>query len=338
MKSTFAGVDLVSDEFAATVRSSMERVEDLLLTELSSGDDVMTEAASHLAKAGGKRFRPTFAILAAQFGPRPDCADVITSATVVEMIHLATLYHDDVMDEAPMRRGAASANARWSNSVAILAGDFLFARASRLVSTLGPDAVRIIAETFAELVTGQMRETVGTKPGQDPVEHYLKVVWEKTGSLIAAAGRFGALTSGADPADVERASRLGDIVGTAFQVSDDIIDIASASGDSGKTPGTDLREGVHTLPVLYALRGEDAASDRLRALLLAPGGAARPLSDDAEVAEALDLLNASAGMDAAHERLRAYADEAAAELAGLPDGPAHQALASLVQYTVDRTG
>ena len=278
MKSTFAGVDLVSDEFAETVRSSLQRVEDLLLAELSSGDDVMTEAATHLAKAGGKRFRPMFAVLAAQFGERPDADEVITSATVVEMIHLATLYHDDVMDEAPLRRGAPSANARWSNSVAILSGDFLFARASRLVSTLGPDAVRIIAETFAELVTGQMRETVGVKAGGDPIEHYLRVVWEKTGSLIAAAGRFGAMASGATPDDVERLSRIGDVVGTAFQVSDDIIDISSVTGDSGKTPGTDLREGVHTLPVLYALRSDDASSQRLRQLLVAADGTARPLT------------------------------------------------------------
>ena len=263
MKSTFAGLDLVSDEFAETVRSSLQKVEDLLLGELSSGDDVMTEAATHLAKAGGKRFRPMFAILAAQFGPRPDHDDVITSATVVEMIHLATLYHDDVMDEASMRRGAPSANARWTNSIAILSGDFLFARASRLVSTLGPEAVRIIAETFAELVTGQMRETVGAKPGADPIEHYLQVVWEKTGSLIAAAARFGAMASGATTDDIERLSRIGDIVGVAFQVSDDIIDISSVSVESGKTPGTDLREGVHTCLLYTSPSPRDATLSRM---------------------------------------------------------------------------
>ncbi|MFW0795372.1 polyprenyl synthetase family protein [Gordonia sp. CPCC 205515] len=338
MKSTFAGLDLGTDEFADTVRASLARVEDLLLTELSSGDDIMTEAATHLAKAGGKRFRPMFAILASRFGPNADSPDVITSATVVEMIHLATLYHDDVMDEAPMRRGAPSANARWTNSIAILSGDFLFARASRLVSTLGPDAVRIIAETFAELVTGQMRETIGSR-GADPIDHYLRVVWEKTGSLIAAAGRFGAMASGATPDDIERLSHLGDIIGTAFQVSDDIIDISSASGDSGKTPGTDLREGVHTLPVLYALRSDDPASRRLSELLLDPQtGLAKPVTDDAAVAEAIELLNGSAGMAAAHDRLRAYADEASGVLAELPDGPAHTALSSLVSYTIDRTG
>ncbi|GAB18000.1 putative polyprenyl diphosphate synthase [Gordonia effusa NBRC 100432] len=339
MKSTFAGLNLVSDEFSTSLSDSLAQVEDLLLRELSSGDEVLTEAATHLAKAGGKRFRPMFAILASKFGPNPDAPEVITSATVVEMIHLATLYHDDVMDEAPMRRGAQSANSRWTNSIAILSGDFLFARASRLVSTLGPESVLIIADTFAELVTGQMRETVGARPGVDPVDHYLKVVWEKTGSLIAAAGKFGARASGATPDDVARLSKLGDIIGTAFQVSDDIIDISSATDDSGKTPGTDLREGVHTLPVLYALAGDDATSARLTELLIDPAtGAARPLSDDGEVAQALELLNNSTGMVQARDRLHAFADEANDVLAQLAPGPAHDAFASLVSYTTERHG
>ncbi len=338
MKSTIAGLDLGSDEFGGVIRTSLAQVEDLLMAELGAGDEVMTEAATHLAKAGGKRFRPMFAILAAQFGADPGSRDVITSATVVEMIHLATLYHDDVMDEAQLRRGAQSANARWTNSVAILSGDYLFARASRLVSTLGPEAVLIIADTFAELVTGQMRETIGAKPGDDPIEHYLKVVWEKTGSLIAAAGRFGARAADAKPEDVERLARIGDVIGTAFQVSDDIIDISSVTTDSGKTPGTDLREGVHTLPVLYALRGDDETSDRLRTLLLDADGSARALTDDAEVHEALTLLSGSAGMELAHAKLREFAAQADAELDQLPDGPAHHALSSLVRYTIDRTG
>ena len=339
MKSIFAGVDLGTDEFEAQIVDSLRRVEELLLAELSSGDEVLTEAATHLAKAGGKRFRPMFAILASHFGPNPGSDDVIVAATVVEMVHLATLYHDDVMDEAPLRRGAPSANARWSNSIAILAGDFLFARASGLVSTLGPGAVRIIADTFAELVTGQLRETVG--PGaKDPIEHYLKVVWEKTGSLIAAAGRFGGTFSGAGPEQVETLARLGDIIGTAFQVSDDLIDIASVTGDSGKTPGTDLREGVHTLPVLYALHDDDdPASPRLRELLLdAETGGSRGLTGDDEVAEALTLLAQSQGMARARARLREMAEQARAELAGLPAGPARDAMESLVSYTVERVG
>lgn len=270
--------------------------------------------------------------MTAQLGPVPNDPSIITAATVTELVHLATLYHDDVMDEASMRRGAPSANARWGNSVAILAGDYLFAHASRLVSTLGPEAVRIIAETFAELVTGQMRETIGVKKEQDPVEHYLKVVWEKTGSLIAASGRFGGTFSGADAAHIERLERLGDAVGTAFQISDDIIDISSVSAQSGKTPGTDLREGVHTLPVLYAFREEGADADRLRELL------AGPVTEDALVEEALELLERSPGMVKAKAKLGEYAVAAKAQLAELPQGPANEALVRLVDYTIERVG
>lgn len=327
-----AGIDLGDRELAGVVRSGLEDVEALLVRELSDGEDFLTEAALHLARAGGKRFRPLFTILTAQLGPEPRDPSIVTAATVTELVHLATLYHDDVMDEATMRRGAPSANERWGNSIAILAGDYLFAHASRLVSTLGPEAVRIIAETFAELVTGQMRETIGVKQEQDPVEHYLKVVWEKTGSLIAASGRFGGTCSGADDAHVERLERLGDAVGIAFQISDDIIDISSASAQSGKTPGTDLREGVHTLPVLYAFREEGADADRLRALLDGP------VTDDALVAEALQLLDRSPGMVKAKAKLREYADSAKAQLAELPQGPANSALVRLVDYTVERVG
>ncbi|MGZ8176939.1 polyprenyl synthetase family protein [Williamsia sp. SKLECPSW1] len=338
MKTTFAGIDMGSAEFAEEIGSSLARVEDLLLSELSSGEDFLTEAATHLARAGGKRFRPLFALLSAHFGTRPRADDVITAATVIELIHLATLYHDDVMDEATMRRGAVSANARWGNSVAILAGDFLFARASRLVSMLGPDSVLIIADTFAELVTGQMRETIGSTPDKSAVDHYLTVVWEKTAVLISAAGRFGAMTSGADDDTVERLARLGGIVGTAFQVSDDIIDISSASGESGKTPGTDLREGVHTLPVLYALDEPGAEGTRLRELLLTPTGERRALTDDAEVDEALSLLTSSTGMGRAHATLADYAERARTELDALPDNDAKGAFSSLVRYTVERVG
>ncbi|WP_063038108.1 polyprenyl synthetase family protein [Nocardia grenadensis] len=327
-----AGVDLGDPALAETVRNGLDDVEKLLVEELSSGASFLQEAALHLAKAGGKRFRPLFTILTGQLGPRPGDPDLVTAGTVVELVHLATLYHDDVMDEATMRRGAASVNSRWGNSVAILAGDYLFAHASRLTSTLGPDAVRIIAETFAELVTGQMRETMGAREESDPVAHYLRVVWEKTGSLIAASGRFGGTFSGADDDHVERLARLGDAVGTAFQISDDIIDISSESAQSGKTPGTDLREGVHTLPVLYALSEEGPDGDRLRTLL------ARPLETDAEVAEALDLLGRSPGMTRAKEKLREYADIAHAELKALPAGPANDALVQLVQYTIERVG
>ncbi len=327
-----AGVDLGNAELAAAVQLGLDSVEDLLRAELSAGELFVSETALHLVQAGGKRFRPLFTMLAAQLGPRPGSAEVVRASAVVELIHLATLYHDDVMDEATMRRGAVSANARWDNSIAILTGDYLFAQASRLVAELGPDAVRIIAETFAVLVTGQMRETVGVKDGQDPVEHYLQVVAEKTGSLIATCGRYGALFSGADAEQVQRLCRLGDAVGTAFQISDDIIDISSVAAESGKTPGTDLREGVHTLPVLHALTDQGADADRLRVLLDGP------VTSDAELAEALALLAVSSGLAKAKATLAGYAEAAHAELAALPGGPANTALQRLVDYTVARTG
>jgi len=328
-------VDFGDAALATNVRDGVARIEQLMETELRGSDDLMTEAVLHLFEAGGKRFRPLFTVLSAQLGPRPDADEVTIAGAVIEMVHLATLYHDDVMDEAQVRRGAPSANLRWGNNVAILAGDYLFATASRLVSRLGPNAVRIIAETFARLVTGQMRETRGIDEGAngaDPIEHYLKVVYEKTACLIGAAGQFGAMFSGADEEQIQRLSRLGSIVGTAFQISDDIIDIDSDPDESGKLPGTDLREGVHTLPVLYALHDSGPDADRLRELLVGP------IDDDARVAEALALLRASAGMAKAKDNVARYAAQAREELAALPESRGRQALATLVDYTIHRHG
>ncbi|UNB98911.1 polyprenyl synthetase family protein [Mycolicibacterium boenickei] len=327
-----AGVDFGDAAFAADVRDSVARIEQLMSDELGKADELMAEAVQHLFQAGGKRFRPLFTVLSASLGPRPDDPEVAIAGAVIELVHLATLYHDDVMDEAQMRRGAPSANARWGNNIAILAGDYLFATASRLVSLLGPDAVRVIADTFAQLVTGQMRETRGAAEHVDSVDHYLKVVYEKTACLIAASGRFGATFSGADADQIDRLHRLGGIVGTAFQISDDIIDIDSDPDESGKVPGTDLREGVHTLPVLYALRESGPDSDRLRELL------AGPVERDEDVAEALTLLRRSSGMARAKETVAEYAAQARTELAGLPAGPGRDALATLVDYTVNRHG
>ena len=327
-----AGVDFGDAVFAATVRDGVARVEQLMDTELRGADDVMTESLLHLFMAGGKRFRPLFTVLSAQVGPEPDAFEVTIAGAVIEMVHLATLYHDDVMDEAEVRRGAPSANLRWGNNVAILAGDYLFATASRLVSRLGPEAVRIIADTFAQLVTGQMRETRGIPDGADSIEQYLKVVHEKTGCLIGAAGRFGAMFSGADGDQIERLSRLGGLIGTAFQIADDIIDIDSDSDESGKLPGTDVREGVRTLPILYALAEPGPDGARLRELL------AGPVEDDEAVAEALTLLRASPGMAKAKDVLAQYAVRARHELDQLPDVPGRRALAALVDYTINRQG
>jgi heptaprenyl diphosphate synthase len=322
--------DFADPALADSVRDGLTRVENLLRSVVQSDLEFVTETSLHLVDAGGKRFRPLFTLLAAQFGDASR-EDVTKAAAVVELIHLATLYHDDVMDEATMRRGAVSANARWDNTIAILTGDFLFAHASKLVADLGTEAGHIMASTFSQLVTGQMRETIGPASGQDPVAHYLKVIDEKTGSLIATAGRFGAMFAGVAPAQVQALSAYGDAFGTAFQISDDIIDIASPSSESGKTPGTDLREGVRTLPMLYAIADPDPQGDRLRELL------AGPLADDNLVDEALKLLRESAGMEQARRTLAGYADRARTALTALPAGPARDALDSLTDYVVART-
>jgi geranylgeranyl pyrophosphate synthase len=330
---TFGDPALFGDpDLEAAVRSVVDRVEAVLREAVHSADPVLEETARHLVDAGGKRFRPLLTALVAQLG-NGGAQEVVLAGAVVELTHLATLYHDDVMDEATVRRGAVSANARWGNAVAILTGDFLFARAADLAARLGPDAVRIQAATFARLVQGQIAETVGPRE-TDPVEHYLRVIADKTGSLIGTSARFGAMFSGLDPSTVEAASAYGETVGIAFQLSDDLLDIASASAESGKTPGTDLREGVPTLPVLYALADDatDPGSLRLREILTMG-----PLTDDALVAEGLELLRESTGLKRARETVRGYAERSRIHLAALPDGAARRALESLADVIADRT-
>ena len=322
------GLDDADPALVESITSGLIKVEDVLRTVVRSDVEFVNQAALHLVKAGGKRFRPLFTLLSAQFADG-GTDDVITAAAAVELVHLATLYHDDVMDEATMRRGAKSVNARWDNTIAILTGDFLFAHASGLVADLGSDAARIIAETMGQLVTGQMRETVGPGPTGRPGRHYLDVIGQKTGSLIATAGRYGGMFSGAPPEHTEALHRYGDLIGTAFQISDDIIDIASPADESGKTPGTDLREGVKTLPMLYALAQDP--DPRLAELL------AGPITDDDAVEEALTLLRKSPGLEQAVRTLGDYADRARAELATLPPCSARDALDMLARYVVART-
>lgn len=326
------GVSFADAALEARVLAGVEEVERQLAEAVDSPDSLVAEAAAHLLNAGGKRFRPLLVMLAAEFGD-PAHRDVARSAVVVELTHLATLYHDDVMDEASMRRGAPSANTRWSNSVAILVGDYLFAQASDLVSYLGVEAVRLQARTFSRLVQGQIRETIGPAEGEDALSHYLSVVADKTGSLIATAARFGARTAGASAEVEETLTEFGERIGAAFQLSDDIIDIASETGDSGKTPGTDLREGVPTLPTLIALRSTDPESRRLRDLLSRPLG-----DDDAAVEETLSLLRVHPAMTEARAYVQAEADAANVLLAKLPDTPARAALQALCDTVATRLG
>ena len=326
---TSLGVAFADDALEARVSRGVQLVEEHLARVVDSDEQFITEAAAHLLNAGGKRFRPMLVMVCAEFGD-PAHPDVVPAGTAVELTHLATLYHDDVMDEASMRRGAESANHRWDNSLAILVGDYLFAHASEVVSTLGPDAVGVQARTFARLVKGQIRETIGPRDDDDPLAHYLSVVADKTGSLIATSAHFGATMSRASEEIVAALTEFGERIGVAFQLSDDILDIASESGDSGKTPGTDLREGVPTLPVLLARRSTDPADAELVRLL------SGPITDDADVARALDALRAHPAMEEARAFVQAEADAARALLDKLPDTSARAALNAICDTLATR--
>jgi heptaprenyl diphosphate synthase len=326
-----ARLDLPDElELQDRLSTRLVEVEERLRDCVRSEEAVVDEAARYLLEAGGKRFRPQLVLLAAEFGDA-DAPGVVPAALVVELTHVATLYHDDVMDEAQLRRGSASANARWGNSIAILTGDYLFARASDIVADLGPDAVRIQARTFARLVHGQIRELVGPGTQEDPITHYLSVVADKTASLIATSARFGAMLSGAGEQVERQLTDFGERIGTAFQLSDDVLDVVSESPGFGKTPGTDLREGVATLPALLARRFSGSADGRLLELLDSD------LADDSRHAEALALLRAHPSLDEAREVVRRQADAARELLADLPDLPARAALASLCDLVVTRT-
>jgi heptaprenyl diphosphate synthase len=338
-------VEFSDTSLAANIADGLVGVEKVLADAANAEEALLTEASRHLIEAGGKRFRATLVLLAGHFGdPRDE--RIVPAAAAIELTHLATLFHDDVMDEASIRRGLPSANSRWSNTIAILTGDFLFARASSILAELGAEAIRIQAETFTRLVSGQIAETLGPRPGQDPLAHYLRVVEDKTASLIATAGRFGAMYAGA-PADVVgRVSSASHALGVAFQLSDDILDVASESAESGKEPGTDLREGVRSLPVLHALAppvpgpagppatgASQPGDERLRELLSQNG-----LTDDSQHAEALALLRAHPAMDSARADMQRWTDAARAEVAGLPDVPARHAFEIMCDFVMERTG
>jgi geranylgeranyl pyrophosphate synthase len=325
-------VELADAALAADVSAALDAVERELANAAEAEEALFTQASRHLMQAGGKRFRATLLLLAAQFGdPRDE--RIVPAAAAIELTHLATLFHDDVMDEADVRRGHESANSRWSNTIAILTGDFLFARASQILAALGAEAIRIQADTFTKLVSGQIAETLGPRPGEDPLAHYLRVVEDKTASLIATAGRFGAMFSGTPPGLVTRMTSACHALGVAFQLSDDILDVTSDSAQSGKAPGTDLREGIRSLPVLHALRSPgDGGGGRLAELL------GSDLTDDSLRAEALDLLRGHPAMDAARADMRTWAATARDQIAALPDVPARTAFEAMCSFVVDRTG
>ena len=319
------------DALRERLTDGLARVESLLLDRVDHDDPFIGEAASHLTRAGGKRFRPLLTLLAAELGDGAGEA-VVAAAAGVELTHLASLYHDDVMDEADVRRGAPSANAVYDNTTAILVGDLLFGTASDIIADLGADAVKIQAQTFVRLCAGQIHDARPCPPGQDPVEYYLDVLRDKTGVLIATAARYGAMFGGCDAATVETMREFGERLGMAFQLADDLIDISSDAQETGKTPGTDLREGKRTLPVLHVLAGDDPADARLRELLTGD------LDDDVLLEEALALLRPHPAMERAREQTFAVATRAQEVLADLPPSEAKDALHALATGVVTRVG
>jgi heptaprenyl diphosphate synthase len=327
--STF-GIPNVAPALEAQLVSQMAQVESLLRSHTRSEYPFVDETAHHLVAAGGKRLRPLLTLLTAQYGDS-NADGVIAAAVACEITHLATLYHDDVMDEAPLRRGVESANMRWGNTIAILTGDFLFAKSSDLLADLGPAAVRLQARTFERLVIGQIMETQGPNPGQDPLEHYLKVVADKTGSLIAASARYGGMISKAPAEITDTVTIFGEKIGVAFQLADDVIDIASESNQSGKTPGTDLREGVPTLVTLNVMKSTDSADADLKRLLSAP------IEDEATVQQVLVALRNHKALDQSRQQLIQVAKEARGALGPLPINDATGALMSLCDAVIDRS-
>lgn len=324
------GIPKIDLGLELSLKRDMKRVEELLLSHIEGDYPLVIETSRHLVQAGGKRLRPLLALLGAQFGD-PKAAGIIEAAAVVELTHLATLYHDDVMDEAPLRRGVVSANERWGNTVAILTGDYLFAKASDLLADLGPEAVRLQAKTFERLVIGQISETQGSTLGLSLLDHYLKVVADKTGSLIATSARLGAMLAGAPASDIEALTKFGEKIGVVFQLADDVIDVESESTESGKTPGTDLREGVPTLVTLFILTSDDPADAELKKILSAP------ITDETVVAQTLEALRRHPSLGLAKDLLNQYAQDATNEIASLPENAAKRALIELCQVIVTRT-
>ena len=322
------GIPNVDPDLEKSLSSGRERVEELLLSHVKSEYPFITEASQHLAQAGGKRLRPLLTLLTSHLGSGPT-KDIVKAGVVVELTHLATLYHDDVMDEAPLRRGVVSANSRWNNTIAILTGDFLFAKASELLADLGPEAVRIQAKTFERLCTGQILESIG--PSEDPLAYYLKVVSDKTGSLIATSAQFGAMLSGANASEIVQVTAFAEKIGIAFQLADDVIDIASDSGVSGKTPGTDLREGVSTLVTLHVMASKDPADDELKQIL------SQPIQDEKVLEETLQRLRVHPAMAAARNQLHEISRSAKLDLNVLPSSAVSQALASLCDAIIERS-
>jgi heptaprenyl diphosphate synthase len=325
--------------FATAIEAGLDAVEVGLLREMSFADNLADVTSRYLLEAGGKRVRPTLTLLTAQLGDGANDR-VIVAAEALEITHLASLYHDDVMDEANMRRGVPTAQNVWGNSVAILTGDLLFARASQLVASLGEEAIKLQADTFVRLCLGQLHETIGPRDGEDPIEHYIQVLEDKTGSLIAAAAEVGVMFSNAPREYAQPVKTFGEKIGVAFQLIDDVIDLADRATETGKTPGTDLRSGVSTLPLLYLQRlaetDQDAAA-LLQRIQRSVEAAQAGEADEAELGATIVALRKHDVTSQTLAEAHRWAREAVDALAPLPDGPVKKALTRFADTIVERS-
>ena len=330
MRRVIPGLEAPDAVLEADIRSRLDRVEEALEKSVIAESDLLASTAKYLLQAGGKRFRPMLVLLGAYFGDRTD-PRLVPGSVAIELVHLATLYHDDVIDEADSRRGRPSVNARWDNTVAILTGDYLFARASEISADLGPDVCRLLARTIAILCDGQVREVESAGKVEQAEARYLEIIRRKTGVLISTSCRLGGMLSDASEHDTETLEAFGESLGMAFQLSDDIMDVTASQLELGKEPGVDMKEGVYTLPVLHALV-EGPHRDELARLL------SRGAPDGEMLDRALEIVRTGGAVDHARDAVRSEVERATSLARQLPENAAQHALLQLARFLAVRCG
>jgi geranylgeranyl pyrophosphate synthase len=330
MRRVIPGLEPPDATLEADVRVRLDRVEEALEKSVIADSDLLAATAKYLLSAGGKRFRPMLVLLAGYFGDPTD-PRLIPGSVAIELTHLATLYHDDVIDEADDRRGVPSANARWDNTVAILTGDYLFARASEISADLGTDVSRLLARTIAVLCDGQIREVDASGKPEQTESAYLEIIRRKTAVLIATSCRLGGMISDAPEDQLGTLEAFGESLGMAFQLSDDIMDVTASQLELGKEPGTDMKEGVYTLPVLHALNDGPYRDELQR--LLAHGAPDGELLD-----RALEIVRTGGSIEHARAAVASEVERAVGLAARLPEGPARHALEQLSRFLAARCG
>ena len=329
-RGTARGLEAPDPVLEAQIRAGLDQVETALEKAVRADYELLGEAASYVLAAGGKRFRPMLVLLSGHFGDPTD-PRLVHGAVAIELTHVATLYHDDVMDEAEFRHGVPSVNSKWDNSVAILSGDFLFAKASELSADLGAEVTRLLARTIATVCDGQIRDVTTAGSLSQTESGYMETIRRKTAALIATSCRLGGMLSDARGDHVDVLERFGEVIGLGFQLSDDIMDVIATEEVLGKPPGQDLRQGVYTLPVLYAL--QDGERGRELAGLLVEGP-----PEGERLDQALELVGSDGNLDRAREAVTREVRRSQELAEGLPDGSAKDALLHLAEYLAARCG